>query len=313
MTQSAVLSTGPAAVDHRLAVMTSVLTFALLLLGGVVHGTGSSLACPDWPTCFGELMPPMTGGVLYEHSHRMLGTAVGLCTCALAAMLHLTRERPLRLAGYAAVALVVIQGVLGGITVLLRLPTAVSTAHLAVAMLFFCTLLWIVHRTSPTPCEAWHRASRFHAGTRLRRWALGASLAVYAQILLGGLVRHTGGALACIDIPLCHDEFWPADGHITAQLHMLHRYAGLAVVLLVAGFALVAWRTPGAGSPPRRHALVAVLLAIVQILLGVSSVSSGLNVAVVTAHLGGAAALLGVLAWTTFCSTATPATTTPLR
>src|SRR5437763_2994805 len=86
---------------HRFAVATAVATYLLILIGGLVHGTGSSLACPDWPTCYGSLMPKMEGGVLVEHSHRLAAGTVVILTLVLAAMLTATASkeaalRPLR-------------------------------------------------------------------------------------------------------------------------------------------------------------------------------------------------------------------------
>src|SRR6266851_921908 len=114
---------------HRFAIATAVATYLLILIGGLVHGTGSSLACPDWPTCYGTFMPRMEGGVLVEHSHRL------------------------------AVALVVAQALLGGITVVLRLPTPISTAHTATSLLFFLTVIYIAARSRPVSAFAPPRAS----------------------------------------------------------------------------------------------------------------------------------------------------------
>ena len=87
-------------VVHRFAVATAVATYLLILIGGLVHGTGSSLACPDWPTCYGSLMPKMEGGVLVEHSHRLAAGTVVILTLALAAML--TRRARTRSCGRCA-------------------------------------------------------------------------------------------------------------------------------------------------------------------------------------------------------------------
>src|SRR5436190_12971859 len=124
-------------VVHRFAVATAVATYLLILIGGLVHGTGSSLACPDWPTCYGSLMPKMEGGVLVEHSHRLAAGTVVIMTLVLAGMLTATatatgsrdaKLRALRPFGWLAVGLVFMQALLGGITVILRLPTPLSTA-----------------------------------------------------------------------------------------------------------------------------------------------------------------------------------------
>src|SRR5688572_23167410 len=121
---------------------TAAATFLLLLVGGLVNPTGSSLACPDWPLCYGSAFPEMTGGILYEHSHRLVATFVGLMTVILGVLLFRARRHdrgyvPLALL---VVAMVVVQGVLGGLTVLLKLPPQISTAHLALSMAFFVTL-----------------------------------------------------------------------------------------------------------------------------------------------------------------------------
>src|SRR5438270_5974013 len=103
---------------HRLAVATAASTFVLLFVGGLVTSTGSALAVPDWPLSFGRFFPPMVGGVLYEHGHRMIAATVGLLTIILAVWLWRAAVPPvLRKAGWTALGLVCLQGVLGGVTV----------------------------------------------------------------------------------------------------------------------------------------------------------------------------------------------------
>src|SRR5437763_4138420 len=102
---------------HRFAVTTAAATYLLILIGGLVHGTGSSLACPDWPTCYGTMMPRMEGGVAVEHSHRLAAGTVVVLTIALAVALSVARRpehRRLRPLGWLAVTLVLMQAVLGG-------------------------------------------------------------------------------------------------------------------------------------------------------------------------------------------------------
>src|SRR6185369_16641465 len=129
---------------HGFAIATAIATYLLILIGGLVHGTGSSLACPDWPTCYGTMLPKMEGGVAVEHSHRLAAGAVVILTLALAITLTLARQggaerrrRTLRNVAWLAMTLVVVQALLGGITVILRLPTPVSTLHTATSLLFF--------------------------------------------------------------------------------------------------------------------------------------------------------------------------------
>src|SRR6185503_19186256 len=204
-------------VVHRFAIATAVATYLLILIGGLVHGTGSSLACPDWPTCYGTFMPKMEGGVL-----------AGLLTASRDPAL-----RRLRGFGWLAVGLVFAQALLGGITVLLRLPTPISTAHTATSLLFFMTVLYIAVRSRPV---------RAHAAAPsppvVSRLALVTAVAVYMQMVLGGLVRHSGAALACLDVPLCCGSLWP-HAHPTVLIQALHRLNAVAVSGLVLASSIV--------------------------------------------------------------------------
>jgi heme A synthase len=268
-----------------MAIITACATWVLLLIGGLVHNTRSSLACPDWPLCFGQVMPKMVGGVAYEHSHRLAATTVGLLTLALAALMW-RRGRPWRGRGLAAALLVVFQGVLGGITVIFRLPPLVSTTHLGTSLIFFAYLIWLAFRMSEGEPVA--------IPSPLRRW-IGIALAfVYVQSLVGALMRHLGAGLACVDLPLCRGSLWPTGAHPVVQLHALHRW--LAIVAGVVVIA-VAVRVGRAACCRKLRALAAALVVIVlgQIALGVASILLFLDALPVTAHLGGAALLVAGL------------------
>src|SRR5215207_8293000 len=116
---------------HRFAIFTAASTFVLLIVGGLVHGTGSSLACPDWPLCHGQFLPKMENGVLYEHSHRLVAGFVAMLTCVLGIWLWFDgRHRALRPLAVAAPFMVLAQAVLGGATVLYKLPKPITLSHL---------------------------------------------------------------------------------------------------------------------------------------------------------------------------------------
>jgi len=267
--------------EHRFAVALVVLTFLLILWGGVVHNTGSSLACPDWPTCYGSLMPPMSmmkGGIAIEHGHRLLASAVGLATILLSVLLA-KKRKDLRLWGFLAVFLVVFQGVLGGITVIYRLPTAVSTMHLATSFVFFALVIFLAWRTSP--------AGR--VGPLRFSYVSLVALLVYLQSVLGAFMRHTGAGLVCPDIPFCYGSPWPADKPAILLLHMAHRWVGVLAALAVFSLPFL---IRGKG---RTLSLLACVLVLAQIGLGVASVWTHLGVVAVTAHLGGAAMLWAVM------------------
>lgn len=273
----------------HLAIATTVATFVLLLVGGAVNPSGSSLACPDWPTCYGTLVPEMTGGVLFEHSHRLVATGVGLLTWILALALWFTRreDAKLRFLGLLAAVLVLVQGILGGVTVLLRLPTLVSTAHLALALGFFSLLIYLSFRSKPVPHTPPVEGDLARAA---RRAFIVGAVVVYGQILLGALLRHTGSGHSCTDIPLCHGVLWPALG--AERLHMAHRAAGflvLAVVVVTSLQVLRRVRTPGL---VRAMAWAGPVLILVQVAVGVWTVLSSIAWVPAMIHLGVAAAIL---------------------
>jgi heme A synthase len=269
---------------YRFAVATAAATFLLLVIGGLVHPTGSSLACPDWPLCNGMVFPPMRGGILYEHGHRLAALLVAVLTAALAMVVFRDRrERDLRALAVVAVVLVGFQAALGAITVIYRLPLLVSASHLATSMAFFSLVLYLAHRLQPG--EGW--------APPVGRGLVGLAAAViYAQIVVGALVRHTGSALACgTDLLLCEGSVWPSWG--PAQVQVTHRLLGYLVAALVLGSARRTWRLTAAGPPIRRRlALLAPALAMAQVTLGLLTVASYVSLPLVALHLAFGAALL---------------------
>src|SRR5687768_2266488 len=127
---------------HRFAVATVAATLALIFIGGLVTSTGSGLAVPDWPLSYGMLMPPMVGGVFYEHGHRMAATFVGFLTTILAVWTSRSEPRAgVRRLAWAALLAVIAQGLLGGLTVKFLLPRPVSVTHACLAQAFFCMVI----------------------------------------------------------------------------------------------------------------------------------------------------------------------------
>jgi len=269
---------------HTHALLTAASTLALMVMGTLVYATGSSLACPDWPLCHGSFFPTMTGGVAFEHTHRLM--AAGVIALLLTLFLRVRRRDAgtRRLAG-AACALVALQATLGGLTVLYGLPPAISVAHLATSMTLLTVLVVLAIRLSP-----WRRSGH---GAVPRRWTGAAALLVFAQIVLGGVVRHTGAALACASVPLCNGAVWPRSW--PGDVQMLHRGVGVvaaAVVLTVSSAACRRERT-AAG---RAIALAPAILVCVQVALGVAVVLARAPVQLIALHHAGGATLLASLA-----------------
>lgn len=175
---------------YRFAVFTACCTFLLLIAGALVTSNDAGLAVPDWPLSYGSLLPPMVGGILWEHGHRMIATFVGILTIILAVWTWRRESRRwVRNLAWAALGLVVAQGILGGITVKFLLPPPISTAHATLAEVFFITVVslalfssrWWLSDLPPVDDNG---------SPRLRTLTVWTSALILAQIVLGAAFRH---------------------------------------------------------------------------------------------------------------------------
>jgi heme a synthase len=184
---------------HRLAVVLSCATFPLLFIGGLVTSKGAGLAVPDWPTTFGYNMflypwSEMVGNILYEHSHRLVASCVGLLTIALALALWLHEQRAwLRWLGVAALLLVIAQGILGGLRVVL-LQNTLAIIHACLAQAFFALAVGLALFTSREWASEPTQAPITDNGRLYRLGAITTAL-IYLQIIFGAVLRHTGERL----------------------------------------------------------------------------------------------------------------------
>ncbi|MBI4465908.1 MAG: COX15/CtaA family protein [Acidobacteria bacterium] len=180
---------------HRFALLTAAATFLLLAAGALVTSNDAGLAVPDWPLSYGTWMPPMVGNIFYEHGHRMVATVVGLLTTVLALWLCLKEPRRwVRRLGLVALGVVVLQGVLGGITVLFLLPRPVSIAHATLAQLFFCLAVSLAVFAGPAWREEAPKAVDA-SSPPLRRLSQATALALLAQLILGAAFRHSAAGI----------------------------------------------------------------------------------------------------------------------
>lgn len=175
---------------HRYCVVLAACTLFLVVAGASVTSNDAGLSVPDWPLSYGKLMPPMRGGIFYEHGHRMVATTVGLLTIVLAVWLAISEPRRwMRRLGFVALAAVVAQGILGGMTVLFMLPKPVSIAHACLAELFFSTTVAIAVFTS----RSWKDGPRSLDDTgwpSMRSLAVALPLVTLCQVALGASYRH---------------------------------------------------------------------------------------------------------------------------
>jgi cytochrome c oxidase assembly protein subunit 15 len=283
----------------------AVSVFLLLVAGALVTSTGSGLAVPDWPLSYGKLMPPMVGGILFEHGHRMIAASVATMVGLQILLLGFGRaDRTTFRLGLAAFGAILGQAVLGGLTVLFLLPPAVSSAHAGLAQVVFALTATIALRTSLFWSRFSEAAPRSGASREAlasaSRLALLAAGATYVQILLGAIVRHTGAGLAIPDWPLSFGKVapsgaeWAGDGVLAQFVH--RTFAWVVAALVVA--AALALRKAGDAPGLRPLASLWLFLLAAQVTLGATSVWTAKAVWATAAHLavGGLLWIAGVLA-----------------
>ncbi len=307
---------------HRFAFFTALCTFVLIFIGGLVTSTGSGLSVPDWPTTYGENMftfpiDKWVGGIKYEHGHRLAASFVGFLTVLLAVWLAVKEDRKwVRWLGFYALAAVIIQGILGGLTVLFLLPTAVSVTHGMLAQLFFCMVASVTLFTSQ-----WWRSEIEPVdpikSRSIQLISIVASAAVFLQLGFGALLRHTHSGLAIPDFPWAYGMVipdlsadavrhynqvlidlgirWPGDRSIAAYqivIHLLHRYwaYGVAGIVFFLGFKLL--RSDSLPKNVRVKGLYLIMLVVIQFSLGVLTVLSRKEYIITSFHVLAGAMIL---------------------
>ncbi len=306
---------------HRYIKFVVCSTVLLIAAGGMVTSTDSGLAVPDWPNTYGQFMfsfplEKMVGGIFYEHGHRMIASTVGFLTIILAVWTwKVDPRRWVRWLGMTALGAVILQGLLGGITVLLLLPAPVSIGHAGLAQLFFCLTISLALVTSP----GWTRAQTAVDDPMLRRLAAATTAMVYCQIILGATMRHVEAGMAIPDFPLAFGHLVPPTWNAGIAIHFAHR---VGAVLVTVAILATAWHVYFHHRSRRelvRPATLLVLFVLAQITLGAFVIWSRLQPIINTAHVVNGALVLAtslVLAWRSYrCGfagvTATPAARVP--
>jgi heme a synthase len=275
---------------HYYGIALSICTFLLLFAGGMVTSTNSGLSVPDWPTTFGQnmfLFPPsmMKGGIFYEHGHRLFASLVGFLTIGnFLAFLFLEKRKWLKWTGFLALLLVIIQGVLGGMTVRYKLPMPVSAAHACTAELFFAVTLLMAFATS----RAWIRSAppRFRLDSPEQALSLAFCIAVFLQIMVGAVMRHSYAGLSIPTFPMAYGQFIPPFWNFGIVVHFLHTRVGASILVLLGGTliysVLASKRLPGA---VKGLAGLLGMTLIGQCLLGMMTIWTGKAPVPTTFHL----------------------------
>ena len=265
---------------HLFAMLVAATTGILIFAGGLVTSTESGLSVPDWPNTYGYFMfffplEKMVGGIRYEHTHRLIASTVGFLIVILAAWLWRAETRRwVRRLGYLALAAVITQGVLGGITVLWYLPDPISIAHASLAQLVFCLTMTIALVTS----QGWKRAYATNGPApddlTLQRVAAVTTGLIYLQIVVGATMRHTGAGLAIPDFPLMFGQLIPPQWDPKIAIHFAHRLGAVIVSLAILATTGHVFYHHKSRSELRRPAMLLLALLLVQVTLGALTVLS---------------------------------------
>ena len=276
----------------RYAVLAAAMaTYLLIVIGGIVRVTGSGLGCPDWPTCFGRLLPPPDIKAQIEFSHRLWASAITSPLILLAAIWAWQRFGSIKMIWRPllwALPLLAVQGLLGGIVVLTETPSWLVAIHLGAAFLLLALLIaaavtaYVRHQNPAQP-------DRLVYGIRFGRMALGALAGLFIILISGTLVAAGSATYACSGWPLCNGELIPS--HPLGWLHMGHRV--LAALLAVHLLLLLrsAWRTQRSQRGILSAATLTVVLYFSQVLVGALKVSTAFPTYLLGLHVATAAAV----------------------
>lgn len=268
--------------------LTILFLYLLMIMGAFVTSTGSGLACPDWPLCYGSVMPPFRISIWFEWGHRLLGGATGLLLIVSTVFVWMRYKGAARILTAMLLGLLFIGVIIGGLTVVTEAPyldnffrIAIVSSHLIIATMVLTTLIFTLRKISGNNNVA------------EKGYAFFLFCLVYLQVILGILVRYSKASLACPDFPLCQGRIIPYLGNSAVALHFTHRVSAGAVLLFTIYMLYRAIKR----SQGIRVAAITLSLVILQAAFGISLILTGMFLPVIILHGATGFILLGWLAY----------------
>ena len=283
---------------HLYTRLVAVSTAILIFAGGLVTSTGSGLSVPDWPNTYGWFMftfplDKMVGGIFYEHSHRLIASTVGFLILVLAFWLWRVEPRGwVRRLGFVALAAVITQGIMGGITVLWYLPDPVSISHASLAQLVFSMTVALALFTSPGWRQGYASRGPAPDDRLLQKVAAVPTGWIYLQIVIGATMRHTDAGLAIPDFPLAFGQLVPPHWDAKIAVHFAHRVGALVATLLILAATGHVFYHHGRRAELVRPSILLLVLLTAQITLGALTVLSGKHYVINSLHVVTGASVL---------------------
>lgn len=275
-----------------LAKVTVFLFFLLLIWGNAVAGLGVGLACPDWPLCHGKIIPPIQFDIYMEWMHRNIGAVASIFLIVLSYFRLRDYKGLARIIPPFTVFLLILQIVLGGVVVLLKLPVDLTTIHFANALLIFSLVFYMAFfdgkKNSPL------LSVRGYGGLFFLLAVL-----VFMQAVLGAYVRHSDAGLACPDFPKCLGFWVPPELSGTILTHFSHRTLAYIILVTILFLYIFSYFYSALGKN-RSKILVLLCLVIIQIVLGVGVIHSKLHFSTTALHLGIALLILSIALYSWF-------------
>ena len=268
------------------SLVTVICVFLLIILGSVVRVTDSGLGCPDWPLCYGKIFPPLEMTAIIEYAHRFVASViVGPLIILTAVLTWISFRKQLWLVVPATISifLLVIQALLGAVTVIRELPGEIVASHLAVSQLLLATLILVTVVAYVGPLSLSRVNGANSPADRLPLLLLCAAIAVYAVIVSGSIVTATGSTAACMTWPFCQGQLFPKE--FAEAIHMGHR-----LVVALAGLFIIYVLHLGIRAKDRPKiikimSMVATTVFMVHVVVGAGIIWSGFPVSLLASHV----------------------------